>query len=83
MAGSGSDLFVLNVNGTIGEYTTAGDTVNSALISGVSYNGSGLPGSPSFAVVATPVPEPSSLTFTLFGIVFAGLIFRRRCKRAS
>jgi hypothetical protein len=57
--------------------------VNPALISGVNFNGSGLPGSPGFAVVATPVPEPSSLTFTLFGLVFAGLIFRLRCKRAS
>jgi hypothetical protein len=34
---SGSDLFVANsTNGTIGEYTTSGATVNAALISGLS-----------------------------------------------
>jgi hypothetical protein len=33
--------------------------------------------------IAVVVPEPSSLTLTLFGLVLAGLIFRGRCKRAS
>jgi hypothetical protein len=75
--------FFVTTDSRVGAYTTAGDTVNPALILGVNYNGSGLPGSPGFAVVATPVPEPSSLTFTLFGIVFAGPIFRWWCKRAS
>ncbi|MFL6450875.1 MAG: hypothetical protein ACJ746_24820 [Bryobacteraceae bacterium] len=37
IAVSGSDLFVVNAgNGKIGKYTTAGDTVNPALISGLS-----------------------------------------------
>ena len=69
-------IFVTNGSlGTIGEYTTAGATVNPALISGLS-------GPAGIAVVAT-VPEPSSLTLTLFGLVVAGLVFRPWRKRAS
>jgi hypothetical protein len=73
IAVSGSDLFVTNfLAGTIGEYTTSGAPVNSALISGLDAP----------AAIAV-VPEPSSLTLTLFGLVLAGLVFRGRCKRAS
>ena len=35
IAVSGSDLFVASVDGTIGEYTTAGATVNASLIPGL------------------------------------------------
>ena len=67
---SGSDLFVVNTStGTIGKYTTSGDTVNPALISGLSF--------PSGIAVVPTVPEPSSLTLTLFGLVLAGLRIRR------
>ena len=51
------------------------DPVNPALISR-------LEGPGDLAVVAT-VPEPSSLTLTLFGLVLAGLVFRGRYKRTS
>ena len=37
---SGSDLFVANYgNGTIGEYTTSGATVNASLVSGLNTRG--------------------------------------------
>ena len=60
-------------NGTIGEYTTSGAIMNPALITVLN-------GPFGIAVVAT-VPEPSSLTLTLFGL--AGLVFRVWHKRAS
>src|SRR5262249_18968835 len=73
IAVSGSDLFVTNTPiGTIGEYTTAGATVNPALISGLVYPYA-------IAVVAT-VPEPGSYTltlFTLFGLVLAGVAIKK------
>jgi hypothetical protein len=63
------EIFVTNLgDGTIGAYTTAGATVNPALISGLS--------GPAFIAVVATVPEPSSLTLTLFGLVLAGLVFR-------
>ena len=68
IAVSGSNLFVTNQNsGTVGEYTTSGDTVNPALISGLSF--------PSGIAVVPTVPEPGSLSLTLFGLVLAGLGF--------
>ena len=75
-AARADQIFVTNPGvGTIGEYTTAGDTVNPALISGLS--------DPSGIAVVTTVPEPSSLRLTLFGLVLARLVFRGRCKRSS
>jgi outer membrane protein assembly factor BamB len=47
MAISGNDLFVATYAGTVGEYTTAGTTVNTSLISGLSavaQGGGGLEG---------------------------------------
>ena len=78
---SGSDLFVVKADllpgfGTIGQYTTSGDPVNPALISGLSF--------PSGIAVVPTVPEPSSLTLTLFGLVLAGLGFggwRKTCQK--
>ena len=55
--------------GTIGEYTTAGTTVNPALISEFPYP---------FSVAVVPtVPEPGSAILTLFGLVLAGPAIRR------
>src|SRR5215475_12685714 len=79
IAVSGSNLFVVKADllpgfGSIGEYTTSGDTVNPALISGLSF--------PSGIAVVPTVPEPSSLTLTLFGLVLAGLRIRRIAQNA-
>ena len=78
---SGSDLFVTSLGpgfgfdtGTVGEYTTSGVPVNPSLITGLDH--------PVDIAVLTTVPEPSSLTLTLFGLVLAGLVFRRWRKRA-
>ena len=61
-------IFVTN-GGTIGEYTTAGTTVNPALISEFPYP---------FSVAVVPtVPEPGSAILTLFGLVLAGPAIRR------
>jgi hypothetical protein len=72
IAVSGSNLFVVKADllpgfGTIGEYTTSGDTVNPDLITGLSF--------PSGIAIVPTVPEPTSLTLTLFGLVLAGLGF--------
>lgn len=60
VAVSGSDLFAVNQGnnsvGSIGEYTTSGDTVNPALITGLSFPR---------RVAVVPVPDPGSLTLTL------------------
>jgi hypothetical protein len=40
---SGSDLFILNDNGTISEYTTSGALVNASLVSGLSTTAPGFP----------------------------------------
>jgi PEP-CTERM motif len=77
----GSDLFVANAgNYTIGEYTTAGTTINPALISAVNV--------PQYIALGpappvAPVPEPSSLTLTLLGLVLAGMGFRGWRKRVK
>ena len=52
----------------IGEYTTSGATVNPALISGLA--------DPEGIAVVSTVPEPSSLTLTLVGLIAGGLVFR-------
>ena len=68
---SADEIFVTNVDvlpnldNTIGAYTTSGATVNSDLISGLSF--------PSGIAVVPTVPEPGSLSLTLFGLVLAGL----------
>lgn len=69
---SGSNLFIVKADllpgfGTIGQYTTSGDTVNPDLISGLSF--------PSGIAVVPTVPEPGILSLTLFGVVLAGLGF--------
>ena len=47
----GNNLFVVNgLDGTIGEYTTSGSTVNASLISGLD--------GPVLGVAINPVPEP-------------------------
>ena len=74
-AARAGDIFVTNAgNNTIGAYTTSGATVNPALISGLNAP---------IGIAVVPVPEPTSLTLTLLGLVLAGLVFRGRCKRAS
>ncbi len=67
LAINGNDLFVANSgNGTIGEYTTSGDMVSPALISGLTGNIYGL----------AVVPEPATPgLFALTGVV---LLMRRR-----
>ena len=72
-----NQIFVTIGSSTIGAYTTSGDTVNPALITGLSD-----PEGIAIAPAVAPVPEPNS-TLTLFGLVLAGLVFRGRCKRAS
>ncbi len=83
IAALGSDLFVTNwSNGTIGEYTTSGGTVNASLVSNV-------PGVSGIAVVADtdtnpadpPVPEPASAAILLAAGM--GLLARRPQKRRA
>ena len=70
-AGARADLiFVASFGpGTIGEYTTAGATVNPALISGLS--------SPTGIAIAS-VPEPGTLTLLAVGLAGLGFCRRRR-----
>jgi hypothetical protein len=78
IAVSGSDLFVINFAGdTIGEYTTAGATVNAALISG-------LDGPAGIAIAGSAVAEASTWVMALTGfaaLAFAG--FRRARSRGA
>jgi hypothetical protein len=63
-------IFVTNYgNGTIGEYTTAGATVNPALISGLPY--------PIDIAVVPTIPEPGGAILTLFGLVLIGLVVKK------
>jgi hypothetical protein len=79
IAVSGSDLFVTNAGpGTIGAYTTAGATVNPALISGLNNDPVGI------AISGSSVPEASTWAMALTGFVtlaFAG--FRGARSRAA
>lgn len=61
---------------TIGEYTTSGTPVNTALISGL--------GSPQgLAVIPTAVPAAESGSLTLLSLALAGLGIREWRKRAG
>lgn len=64
-----ADLLFVTNSGTIGEYTTAGATVNPALISGLI--------SPYAIAIVPTVPEPGSGILTLFGLVLAGLAIKK------
>ncbi|HBZ72018.1 MAG TPA: hypothetical protein DEP35_20730 [Deltaproteobacteria bacterium] len=69
---SGSNLFVVNDAGTIGEYTTSGATVNASLITGLNNP---------VGIVVVPVPGPSSLLPVATGVV--GLAVRRHRVRGA
>jgi len=82
MAISGSDLFVSNAgnglpsNGTIGEYTTSGLTVNSSLISGFTYPwGIAISGNDTFVSVfiAGTVSEYTTAGGTVNASLISGL----------
>ena len=69
-------LFETNLgNGTIGEYTTSGATVNAALISGLNS-----PSGIAIAADATPTAVPEPVTLALVGVGLAGIGFTRRRK---
>ena len=56
IAVSGSDLFVAEVGGAIGEYTTSGAVVNASLISGLREpTGVAVSGSNLFVLIVQPV----------------------------
>jgi len=82
IAALGSDLFVTNWNsGTIGEYTTSGDTVNASLVANI-------PGVSGIAVAddntdpaAPPVPEPASAA--IFLVAATALLMRRPRKQLA
>ena len=57
---SGGNLFVTNANnGTIGEYTTSGATVNASLITGLNGGPGGI----------AVVPEPSTFAMGILGVL--------------
>ena len=71
---AGGDLFVANGDGTIGEYTTSGDTVNAALITGAD----GLFG------IAVVTPEPSTwLTLAIGTGALLAFGLRHRSRHAK
>jgi hypothetical protein len=69
---SGTDLYVLEIGpNRIGQYTTSGQTVNAALVTGLS--------NPRNLAV---VPEPSTYVMALAGLACGGYLVKRRRKRA-
>ena len=66
---SGSNLYVLEIGSNrIGQYTTSGQTVNAALVTGLTA-----------AQNLTVVPEPSTVVMALAGLACGGYsMFRRR-----
>ena len=72
IAVDGSNLFVANGNGTIGEYTTSGATVSDPLIANL---GGGNTSVSDIAVV--PVPEASTNLLILGGVIGLAAVARR------
>lgn len=66
----GGQIYVTNANGTIGEYTTSGTTVNASLITGLDFPGN-----------IVVVPEPSSIVLATFGLAGLGTYRWRRRSR--
>ena len=67
MTGDANNLYVVNQNNyVIGKYTTSGETVNASLITGLNH--------PYGLVVV--VPEPSSATVGILGVIATQLLRR-------
>jgi PEP-CTERM motif len=77
IAADGADLFVTNFSGgsnTIGEYTTAGATVNAALITGLDF--------PEDLAIAPTVPEPSTWAMMLIGFAVLGFVGFKQTRKS-